>query len=335
MTSEAELIDRIRRAVPSQPGGILRLGIGDDAAILRCSGRPRPFPRPSANWILTSDSFLESRHFLIDRHPPDSVGFKALARALSDAAAMGANPKVFLLNLALPFKLTSGWLDQFLQGMARAAREARVVLAGGDVAQSHSVAIFIALLGEVPSGRAVLRSGARPGDGLFVSGTLGAAQLGLETILEGGRQLTRASRSRLLQRHLYPTPRLALGLWLARNKLASAMIDTSDGFSTALSQLCGASRVGACVRSAGLPVVRIPTELRRRKLSPGSLGLHGGEDYELLFAVHPKSIPHIPESFEGVPISRVGTFVRRREILLLEANGSTSVLQPSGWDHFR
>ncbi len=335
MTNEAALIARIRRAVPSRPGGILRLGIGDDAAVLQCLARPSPSRRLPANWILTSDSFLEGRHFLVDRHPPESVGFKALARALSDVAAMGAVPRVFLLNLALPSNLTGTWLNRFLQGMARAARAAGVTLAGGDVAQSRSVAIFIALLGQAPSGRPVLRSGARPGDSLFLSGTLGAAQLGLEAILRSGKQRSRSLRHHLLERHLYPTPRLALGLWLANNHLAAAMIDTSDGFSTALSQLCQASRVGACVKSVGLPVVRIPSQLRRWRLSAQRLALHGGEDYELLFAVHPESVPRIPKSFGRVPISNVGTLVRRREILLLDADGETSVLPPLGWDHFR
>ena len=335
MTNEAELINRIRRALPSRPQGILRLGIGDDAAVLSVLEGLRSARRHLARWILTSDSFLESRHFLVDRHPPHAVGYKALARALSDAAAMGASPKVFLLNLALPLELTGAWLDQFLKGMARVARGARVILAGGDISQSRSVAIFIALLGEVPFEKAVLRSGARAGDHLFVSGTLGAAQLGLETILKGRKQLYGVLRNQVLQRHLYPKPRLELGLWLAKNKLISAMIDTSDGFSTNLAHLCQASRIGARVWSAALPVVSIPPELRRKALSPHDLALHGGEDYELLFAVPPKYIHRIPGTFEGVPIAQVGAFVRRCEIQLLEANGDTSVLLPMGWDHFR
>jgi len=334
MTNEAELINRIRRAIPSRPRGILRLGIGDDAAVLGVPEGLRVPRRHSARWILTSDSFLESRHFLVDRHPPHAVGYKALARALSDAGAMGAIPKVFLLNLALPLELTGTWLAQFLKGMARAARGARVILAGGDISQSRSVAIFIALLGEVPVGKAVLRSGAHAGDGLFVSGTLGAAQLGLETIFKSKTQLPRVLRDKILLRHLYPNPRLELGLWLAKHKLVSAMIDTSDGFSTDLARLCRASRIGARVWSAALPVVSIPSKLRRRVPSPHELALHGGEDYELLFAVPPKYIHRIPGTFKGVPISQVGTFVRRREIQLLEANGDTSVLQPLGWDHF-
>ena len=249
MTDEARLIEQILRAVPSRgrlarsrPNGRslpvgLRLGIGDDAAVIR--------PMGQADWVWTCDAFLENVHFLAHAHPPQAVGFKALARATSDLAAMGARPRFFLLSLALPPSRTGGWLKGFLAGMARAARQLGLVLAGGDTSQHATVAISVSVLGEIAPGCAVTRSGARPGDRLYVTGRLGAAQLGLELILRG--LYRRAGFRPLLRRHLYPELRLAFGQWLARRRLASAMIDTSDGLSTDLGHICEASGAGARV----------------------------------------------------------------------------------------
>ena len=335
MTTEATLIEKIRRAIPSRPGGFLRLGIGDDAAVLRGFTRGRPARDVPSDWVFTSDSFLEGVHFLPGRHPARAVGYKALARTLSDIAAMGAVPRVFLLNLAFPQKLTGSWLDQFLGGMARAARNFRVVLAGGDIAQFPFVAISIAVLGEVPTGKAVKRSGARPGDLLLVSGTLGAAQLGLELILRHGKPTGSLLRSPALRTHLFPNPRLELGAWLAGRGLVSAMIDTSDGFSTDLARLCQASRVGVRVWASHIPAVRIPLSLSRSVLSPLELALHGGEDYELVFAVPSRLARRIPSSHRGVRLTQVGEFVRGREVRLVDSDGRASRLAPRGWDHFR
>ncbi len=335
MTTEATLIEKIRRAIPSRPGGFLRLGIGDDAAVLRGFTRGRPARGVPSDWVFTSDSFLEGVHFLPGRHPARAVGYKALARTLSDIAAMGAVPRVFLLNLAFPQKLTGSWLDQFLGGMARAARNFRVVLAGGDIAQFPFVAISIAVLGEVPTGKAVKRSGARPGDLLLVSGTLGAAQLGLELILRHGKPTGSLLRSPALRTHLFPNPRLELGAWLAGRGLVSAMIDTSDGFSTDLARLCQASRVGVHVWAGRLPGVQVAPGLRRKGFSSLELALYGGEDYELVFAVPSRLARRIPSSHRGVRLTQVGEFVRGREVRLIDSDERASKLAPRGWDHFR
>jgi thiamine-monophosphate kinase len=323
------LIDRIRRAIPSVPPGSsaerLLIGIGDDAAVLR--------PR-HADWVVTSDAFLENVHFLPRLHLPDAIGYKALARAASDIAAMGARPRFFFLTLALPRARTGHWLDRFLRGMARAARECRLVLAGGDTSQHDTIAISITILGDVEPGRAVRRDGARPGDRAFVSGTLGAAQLGLELFLRGVGQRPARRWARLLQPHLYPKVRIALGAWLARNALASAMIDTSDGFSTDLARLCRASRVGARIRLDALPGVRVPAALRSRGFDPVSLALHGGEDYELLFAVRPHLAEGVPALRCGARLTCIGEFTRKREIALIHSDGRAERLLPRGWDHF-
>ncbi len=155
MEQEAQLIEKVRRAIPSREGGDLRLGIGDDAAVM--------VPRRGSEWVVSCDAFLEGVHFLADRHPPDSVGFKALARATSDLAAMGAQPRFFLLTLALPASRTGKWLDQFLRGMGRAARRLGMRLAGGDSTKSAKISISVTVLGEVGPGLAVSPVRGAPG----------------------------------------------------------------------------------------------------------------------------------------------------------------------------
>src|SRR3984893_19468096 len=177
MASERELIERVTRSLPSQVGPGLRVGIGDDAAVIR--------PSAGVEWVLTTDAFIENVHFLLRVHPPEAVGYKALARATSDLAAMGAQPRYFLLGLALPRSCTAKWFDRFLKGMSRAARRFGLVLAGGDTTRNPQAAINLTVIGEVVPGRAVLRSGARPGDMICVSGALGEAELGLRLLLQG------------------------------------------------------------------------------------------------------------------------------------------------------
>jgi thiamine-monophosphate kinase len=333
MSSEAALIERVRRALPSResPRRGLRLGIGDDAAVLRLAGQP--------DWVLTGDMFLENVHFLANAHPPDAVGYKALARATSDLAAMGGRPRYFLLSLALPSHRTSHWFDGVLRGMSRAARRFGLILAGGDTAQHATVAMSMTVLGEVSRGRAVSRAGARPGDLVFVSGRLGAAELGLELVLRGMYKERRWRR--LLQPHFYPPLRLDLGQWLAgagaggRRRLATAMIDTSDGLSTDLGHLCEASDVGAQVFAERIPVVRVPPEIAAHGLDAAQLALHGGEDYELLFTVPRRAAQRVPGTFGGVALTPIGEITRAKSIVLVNARGGTAPLPAKGWDHFR
>jgi len=332
VNEESRLIARIARAIPSRPGGPrgggLLVGVGDDAAVFR--------PRPGRDLVLSSDSFLEGVHFLADVHPPESAGYKSLVRAASDLAAMGAEPRFFLLNLALPARRTGKWLDAFLVGMARAARRCRLVLAGGDTSRHPTVAVSITVLGEMKASLVLTRSAARPGDRIYLSGVPGRAQLGLELIRRG---LHRKSEWKPLVRpHLFPEPRLALGAWLARHRLASSMIDTSDGLSTDLSHLCESSRVGAVLWRDKIPRPQVPTELRRRgpnpELNPEFLALHGGEDYELLFTVPRPRAGKIPPQFQGVPLTAIGEITRRRRLRILDLSGRVTLLQPRGWDHF-
>lgn len=329
MDRERQLINRLAKIVPSagiRGGGAgLRLGIGDDAAILR--------PRRKTEWVLSCDSFLEGTHFPGRLHPPESVGYKSLARAVSDLAAMGARPRHFLLALSVPASRTRRWLDRFASGMARAARELDILLVGGDISQSPAIAISITVLGEAPRGRAVRRSGAAPGDLLYVSGTLGEAELGLELMRRGFGK--RRDNQRFLRKHLYPAPRVALGRWLAEKRLATAMIDISDGLSTDVARLCQESRVGAQIWAERIPQVRLPNKLPNRGLDPLKLALHGGEDYELLFTVRPRREELLRRIPAGIKATSIGRIIRQRQIFLVKGNGAARRLPAGGWDHFR
>jgi thiamine-monophosphate kinase len=334
MYSEQYLIERITAKIPSEkwlPRAIsakngLIAGIGDDAAVLAGHGEK--------HWIVTCDAFLESAHFLSNATPADSAGYKSLARATSDIAAMGAIPRFFFLTLAIPAARTGKWFEQFLQGMARAARELGLRLAGGDTTQFSSVAISLTVFGEAPHGRTIPRSGALPGDLLYVSGPLGRAEFGLR-LLQSGLALSSSHRA-LLRPHLYPRIRVELGSWLARNRVASAMMDISDGLSTSLSLLCTASRVGARIEAVRIPTARIPksSAIARLKLDPLQMALHGGDDYELLFTISPLNRAKLARAPGFSQLAQIGEITRDKHILLLDSNGSAHPLRPMGWDPF-
>jgi len=324
MVSEDQLIERVRRRFPSTRGG-LRVGIGDDAAVLR--------PRAGTEWVVTTDAFFENVHFLRKVHPPKAVGYKVLARATSDIAAMGARARQFFLTLGLPDACAGAWLDGFLDGLALGAQRFGLILAGGDTTKYPVVVASLTVLGEIGQGKAILRSGAKLGDLLCVSGTLGEAELGLRLIQ---RHLHRRKRWRkLLKKQHYPEPRLALGEWLAAHRCATSMIDTSDGLSTDLGHICKASGVGAAVWAERVPVVRVPAELQRLGLDPMELALHGGEDYELLFTVPKKLSSRFPRNVAGASITVIGEITRRRKVMLLGPDGINAPLRPKGWDSFR
>ena len=344
MTAEDQLIERIAKVMPTRGSShigraaTLRLGIGDDAAVVAPSGK--------TELVLSCDAFLEEVHFLADIHPADSVGYKSLVRATSDLAAMGATPRSFLLTLALPASRTGGWLDEFLRGMVRAARQLEMSLVGGDTAKSHTIFISITVVGEISPGRAVPRSGARPGDIIYVSGVLGRAQLGLLMVEnEPDLALKKGLRGRSspIQAHLYPQIRVDLGAWLARHRIASAMMDISDGLSTDLTRLCAASQVGARVWSDKIPTVEIPTRrsgkliksLNKLRIDPLQLALNGGEDYELLFTVPPKNEKRLRQAPEFADLTPIGKVERGRKIVLVGEDGKTKPLVSGGWDPFR
>jgi thiamine-monophosphate kinase len=333
MDAESQLIARIAKIVSSTKGrpagAIPRIGIGDDAAVLA--------PRAGKELVVTCDSFFEGVHFLADVHPPESVGYKSLARAASDIVAMGASPRWFLLALALPTAKTGGWLDRFSAGMARAARELGLTLIGGDTSRLAKISMNITVIGEIAAGRAVLRSGARPGDLIYVSGRLGEAQLGLEWMRLG--LAIRGRNMAFLRQHLYPRIPVVLGEWLARHRVPSAMMDISDGLSTDLPRLCEMSGVGARIEAAKLPCVEVPRHLpaalRRARLDPVAMALHGGDDYGLLFTVPRRKAGMLRRAPGDDGLACIGEITRERKILLVDAEGKAKPLASHGWDPFR
>lgn len=304
------------------------LGIGDDAALFA--------PRRGYQTILTCDWSLEGTHFLRDTHPPDAAGWKCLARAISDVAAMGGEPRCFLLSLALPPSHTGRWLDQFLLGLRRAARRFKCPLVGGDTTQRREILISVTVLGEVRTGRATRRSGARPGDLVFVSGRLGEAELGLH-LLRGKRRVNNnvALKDSRLKKHLYPEPRIALGRYLSNRRIATAMMDLSDGLSSDLPRLCAASGVGARIVAAQLPAPDAAGWRGAKNVDSLSLALNGGDDYELLFTVRRSMARRLPHSFRGIPLTSIGEITRERSVRLMRSDGREETLQARGWDPFR
>jgi thiamine-monophosphate kinase len=346
---ELALIERIRTGWGA-PGcgshGLARnvaLGIGDDCAILR--------PPRGHELLVTTDFTLEGRHFRRDLHPPESAGHRTLARGLSDLAAMGARPLAAFLSLALPDEMLSSragrlWVERFFAGLRALADQYQVPLAGGDTAESPCDLVLadIALIGSAPAGRALRRGGGSAGDALYVTGTLGGAAAELAAIERRAANSNSKPLHMSILNHaeahpqLYPQPRLAVGLALLRRRLATACIDLSDGISTDLAHLCHESRVGAEVSVAALPIHPLGSDAQLSRASHAATGralefaLHGGEDYELLFAAPPAT--RVPRSLAGVRVTRIGSLVRGRSISLLDPAGRRSPLQPGGWEHF-
>lgn len=336
---ELELIDSIRRSARSgKPRRGVALGIGDDCALLRL---------PAGHELaVTTDMLLEGRHFRRDWHPASSAGHRAMARGLSDLAAMGARPLAAFLSLALPRDLLSSrtgrtWVRDFLGGMDRLAQQAGVTLAGGDTAESPADLILadIVLVGSVRRGKALRRSMARPGDLLYVTGSLGGAAAELES-LAGGRRNALPSQHPLppgAYPQLYPEPRLSVGLALVQRGLATAAIDLSDGLSTDLAHLCRESQVIAEITEAALPLH--PLARAAGEARPGHtlhLALNGGEDYELLFAARPGV--RVPPTIRGVPVTPIGRMVSKSKrstnrVFLVDTKGQRRVLRAGGWEH--
>ena len=328
--TEQSIIERIRSAArrtasARSANNTLVIGIGDDAAVWR--------PRPGYETILTCDWFLERTHFLPDRHSPDMVAYKSLARAISDIAAMGGEPRCFLLSLALPEARTGAWLDKFLSALRTGALAMQCPLGGGDTTRRNEILINITIVGECERGRAILRSGAQPGDAIFVTGTLGEAEYGLQLIRSSSTPIN--SRDARLRKHLFPEPRLAAGQWLAKHRLATAMMDLSDGLSSDLPRLCQTSRVGARIIEEKLPSVTIPENRRKPRLDSVELALHGGDDYELLFTVAKKNVARIPAKIGRVQVTQIGKITSGRQITVVCGSGAIEKLKSKGWDPFR
>jgi thiamine-monophosphate kinase len=297
------------------------LGIGDDAALVAVS--------PGRELILTTDMSIEGVHFTFNLHPPRAVGHRALARSLSDIAAMGGTPRYALISLAASRQAGRAWLEGFFYGLFALARRFAVAVIGGDTAVVDGpCAVDVMVAGEVSRGRALRRSGAQPGDRIFVSGRLGMAALGLRLLPSRTRIRTPVERA-ALRAHLFPQPQCALGRFLSEHRLANAMMDLSDGLSIDLRRLCDASGVGA-----RLFADRIPAPPIAGAEDTLSLALHGGEDYQLLFTVTAAKASKIPRHLGKIPLHCIGEIRASRGICLITPDGRTLPFEIHGYDHF-
>jgi thiamine-monophosphate kinase len=241
---------------------------------------------------------------------------------MSDIAAMGGEPAAVFLSLALPPQTPQPWVDGFVRGLLKLARQFNVTLAGGDTTQSlDSILADIVVLGSVAKGRAVLRSGARPGDRIYVTGALGTAAAETDFLYKQARGSSQKSQ-------VIPQPRIAVGQFLHEQRIATAMIDISDGLSTDLGHICEKSGVGANIRASAIPRGRF----RGRKVEFG-FALHGGDAYELLFTARRQT--SVPAHIQGISVTAIGEVVRGKEMTLVESDGRRCSLQPRGWEHFR
>jgi thiamine-monophosphate kinase len=320
--SELGRIDRIRRLAGAPRGSGVVLGIGDDCAIFRQRGA-------TDDLVFTTDMLMEDVHFRRDTHRPEDAGWKALARGLSDIAAMGAAPRFCLVSLALAPWADSDWVDGFYRGLLRLARREKTVLAGGDLGRAAKVMCDIVVCGSVPRGQALRRDGAHAGDGIYVSGALGGSALGLGQLglgqLDSSQLDLNQGAGKARRRHLKPEPRIALGRFLREHVRATAAMDLSDGLSLDLHRLSLESGLSAAIDA---PPVFPGASLEQ--------ALHGGEDYELLFTAGARA--RVPGSFEGLPLTRIGTMRKGRPGAVFSEGAvflEGAPLPPLGYDHFR
>ncbi len=317
---EKKLIQQIRRRACG--GSSVVTGIGDDCAVLRVP--------PGHDLLVTTDFTIENVHFRRDWHPPELVGRRCLTRGLSDIAAMGGEPRAAFLSLAIAEDAPQKWVDRFLNGLLTLAQEHKVPLAGGDTAQSDGgIQADIVVVGSVPKGKAVLRSGAKPGQQIYMTGELGGSAAVLACLEESKPPGANPMRfPRTFNKHSAPQPRVAVGKSLRRRGLASAMIDISDGLSTDLEHICHESHVGAEIEAEAIPRAQVGPKKKRVALE---FALHGGDDYELLFT----SSSAVPAQIAGVAVTRIGRIVRSRGMRLIGADGRLQQLEARGWEHFR
>lgn len=334
--TEFEFIESLRQKVASGEASSaeLSLGIGDDAAAVQ--------PKAGQEIVVSTDLLVEDIDFRRTNTAPFLLGYKALTVSMSDIAAMGARPRWCLLSIGLPDDVwNSNFIDKFYDGLLELAHRYDVQLIGGDTSRTpERIVINSTVIGECDAGRVVKRSGAKPGDQIFLTGELGGAASGLR-LLERGAHLPEngaaadfQSLDHLLIRHLRPEPRVGWGLVLGQERLASAMIDLSDGLSSDLKHLCTESAVGAQIDSALIPIDKHVVELcGRRALDPLQLALHGGEDFELLFTVRPELVGRLPRRVDGVPVTRVGEITFEGDVTIAEGS-RVWPLKPGGWQHF-
>jgi thiamine-monophosphate kinase len=322
---EQGLIERIRTRAPAPPAWVA-VGMGDDAAVVE--------PARNRAEVVTTDVLVEGVHFDRAYVPASAIGHKALAVNLSDLAAMGAEGRTALLSLVLPDAMRVAEFDALLDGWFALAARYAVTLVGGNISRSPGpLVVDVTAIGTVKPRRVLTRSGARPGDGIYVSGSVGEACAG-----RLARRLGADESAACVDRFLRPDPRVRLGVLLGRNRVASACVDLSDGLGDGVRQLAASSGVGAEIDGEAIPV---PEAARRwfedrEGVDAIDAAVSGGEDYELVFTVparRQRALAAALRLARGVPCTRIGTVTADRR-LVLTRRGVTSPL-PEGFAHFR
>jgi len=327
---EQAIIERIvrRLEIPAW----VDIGPGDDAAVVK--------PPRGRREVLTTDALVEGVHFDRAFVPPDAVGHRALAVNLSDVAAMGGEPRAALLSLALPGGLPGAFLDGFLDGFLRHAAAHRTAILGGNITQTPGpLVINVTAIGTVKPRRALTRAGARPGDGVYITGWAGDAAAGLAMLRHGaaGGSPAPALDSVCVSRYLRPEPRLQAGLQLANYQAASSCVDLSDGLADGLRQIARASGVGIEIDAAAVPLSDLARAWHAEAGTDAIRGaLTGGDDYELLFTVRPRHrgrLRGVRRRIGDLPITRIGVVTRTLELAVRDASGTWEL--PPGFEHFR
>ena len=307
--------------------GLLKKGIGDDAAVIAPE-------KAGEYWLITTDMLLEKIDFRLEWTTPKLLGGKAISVNLSDLAAMGARPRFFTIALAIPKKISQCWIRDFYDGISEYAQGAQLI--GGDLSRTESdISISVTAFGESMNKKVLYRSGGNPGDVLYVTGILGKSGAGLRLLQSGeGRSRSRKKQD-AMRTHNLAHARCEVGMWLAQSGLVNCMMDLSDGLSTDLPRLCAASRVGAEIEAADLPVFADAAEWG---LDPTDLALNGGEDYELLFSVPKSKQPFFEKQYpkKFPQLTRIGAFTPDKgRILLKNKDQKPRKLIALGFDHFR
>jgi thiamine-monophosphate kinase len=336
---EQALVERIRARVPAAPA-FVAIGMGDDAAVVE--------PAPNRAEVITTDALVEGVHFDLAYVPPSAVGHKALAVNLSDLAAMGAEPRAALLSLVLPDAMRAADFDELVDGWFALARRYAVALIGGNISRSPGpLVVDVTAIGSVKPRRVLTRSGARPGDGIYVSGSVGAGCAGRLARRGGAGGLqappeaagdAEGGIAACEARFLRPDPRVRLGVLLGRNQAASACVDLSDGLGDGVRQLATASGVGAEIDGNAIPV---PDAARRwfedrEGVDALEAAISGGEDYELLFTVparRGRAFAAVRSLAGGLPCTRIGTITADRRVALTRRGVKATL--PAGFAHFR
>ncbi len=323
MKTEFEFIETIRRRF-----NLSR--VGDDCAVL---------PKDSkTDLVMTTDLLVEDIDFRLEWTKPKLLGHKALAVSLSDIAAMGAKPVWAMLSIGVPRKVwKTGFVEEFYAGYARLAKEFAVEIVGGDVSETPDKIVFDSIAaGETKKGKAVLRSGARAGDLIFVTGSLGGAAGGLK-LLENKFRFAAAEktwRKNLLLRQLRPLPKIADGEFLSEKNLATSMIDLSDGLSSDLAHLCRAGQTGAKIYADRIPLDKNLRGLVGSFAEQLNFALDGGEDFELLFTVSPKKYFQRENEFKNRGFFRIGEVTANAGMIELIGTTKSAILEPKGFRHF-